>query len=393
MSITLGRPLAINLKDIDVELPCIEKDYITNSELVSGFDSCLNRTLIFVHVTKYRILCGKIMRVLHNPKREGNNDGAMRRLRDGLATELSEWQLKTRDLDLPEFDLSSTMPQNRSSFQSKEWYEVLYNNATLLLFRPSPMLSDISGDSGTLQKIFRSSKQAIILYAYLHRSRKINYSWITLHSVFMAGLSYLYALSRHFRERRQKPQIGTFLESDPSPIEIVNDTRACSNVLVAVSERWNALRHCHEVFDKLSDAVLADAIRLQCSPHTALQRIPNFLPQADTRSTPSLATGVAAPISDATNSQTFQGSETNNTYGWPTMDYSTTTTNFYSSTSPLAVDSQFRNCFSDLQHLYNVPGATDPVMELSQDWLGYIEGFGALSQSNTQNQGNPEYGY
>jgi hypothetical protein len=369
------------MEDIDVDLPVVENDHVTNSELESDIELSFNKTAIFIHITKYRLLCGKIMRALHSPKTQGNNDDVMRRLRDDLARELNEWQLKTRELDLPEFDLSSMMPQNRSCFRSKEWYEVLYSNGMLMLFRPSPALSDISGDSETLRKLFQSSKQAILLYAYLHRSRKLNYSWITLHAVFMAGLTYLYALSRHFRERCRNPQAGALLECDPGAIEIVNDTRACSNVLVAVSERWNALRNCHEVFDKLSDAVLTDAIRLQ----TSLQRTPNTQPQLDSVTSQNPVPGVIARSENADSSQSYQGPESNAYGSWPRDDYSTGTTDVYSATSPLAVDSQLRNCFGDLQYFFNGTNAGDPVMELSQGWLGYIDGPDQLSQPMEQN--------
>jgi hypothetical protein len=225
------------------------------------------------------------------------------------------------------------------------------------------MLSDITRDSNSLQNIFSSAKQAITLYAYLHRSRKINYSWITLHSVFMAGLSYIYAVSRHFRERRRGTRGGAVLMSDPSAIEIVTDTRACSNVLVAVSERWNALRHCHEVFDRLSDAVLADAITLQCGPNVS-QRVATT--QSRTASKPpagndnNLLSSSTAPV----------GAEVGLSMN----------TGFYCGTTPLAVDSEFRNCFDDLQNLYNQPYADDPVMQLSQDWLGYIDNFDGIIQ-------------
>jgi hypothetical protein len=79
----------------------------------------------------------------------------------------------------------------------------------------------------------------------------------------MAGLSYIYAVGRHFRAKCLSAggdQPSTPLDEDPSIMGIVNDTRACSNVLVAVSERWSAPPRCHVVFDRLSDAVLADAI-------------------------------------------------------------------------------------------------------------------------------------
>jgi hypothetical protein len=54
--------------------------------------------------------------------------------------------------------------------------------------------------------------------------------------------------------------------TDPTPIEIVNNTRACSKVLVAVSERWNPLRRWREVFGKFGDAVLYSMIRSSSSP-------------------------------------------------------------------------------------------------------------------------------
>ncbi|KAI4752223.1 hypothetical protein E4T52_09011 [Aureobasidium sp. EXF-3400] len=40
--------------------------------------------------------------------------------------------------------------------------------------------------------------------------------------------------------------------------------------------------------------------------------------------------------------------------------------------SPLAVDTEFLHCFDDLQQLYNTQQIEDPIMELSQDWLGYL---------------------
>jgi hypothetical protein len=212
-----------------------------------------------------------------------------------------------------------------------------------------------------LQKIFMSAKQAITNYSYLHRSRNINYSWITLHSVFMAGLSYIYAVSRHFRARRQASQARDMLASDPSTIEIVNDTRACSNVLVGVSERWNALRHCHEVFHRLSDAVLADAIKLQCRPDQSQKTSMISGHSITTQSV--MDTQIAyTPVNGTTSSRTDNGLQK----ALPAI------TAFDSSTSPLAVDSEFHNYFDNLQQLYDGSYVDDPFMQLSQEWLGYM---------------------
>ncbi|KFY84848.1 hypothetical protein V500_08949 [Pseudogymnoascus sp. VKM F-4518 (FW-2643)] len=374
VSFTLGRPLAINTDDINIELPSTELDYVVNSGL-SDRDQSFNRTAVFVHIVRYRLLCGKIMRSLHGLKKPQHNERDIYLLRDSLASQLDDWFRDTSTLELLDAGSNSPLPHHRSSFRSREWYEIIYNNAILMLFRPSPMLSDISKEPTTLQKIFSSSKQAILGYASLHRSRKINYSWITLHSVFMAGLAYIYAVSCHFRERRRQSPAGAMLATNPTAIEIVNDTRACSNVLVAVSERWNALRHCHEVFDRLSDAVLEDAIKL----HTGVARSAAPVHSVPTpQSNTALESGSGSYV-DSQHPHSKNTGPPSNSDGTAWYDPAARLIDqgqgLYTQTSPLAVDNEFRNCFGDLQHLYHQQYNGDPVMQLSQDWLGYLDGF------------------
>ena len=389
VSITLGRPLGIRLEDFDVALPSKEHDEVFYSGLPQDLRSeSVNRTAIFVHIIHYRLLCGRIMSSLHCTRSTKESEKEIRALRESLVTDLEYWKTKTNELGLPDVDLTSSLPEHRSSFRSKEWYEILYNNAQLLLFRPSPMLCDISYDSISLQRIFRASQQAVLLYSYLHRSQKLNYSWITLHSVFMAGLSYIYAVSRHFRARRkgiESPRGATLL-ADPTVSALVNDTRACSNVLVAVSERWNTLRSCTQVFDRLSDAVLADAIKIQCTPAPQPDIQQNQLHQAysDIGEGPSSYNITAAPPPSQTHSTSYQSTMsstqynpvTNNSWQQGTMELGAmdTGTGFFASTSPLAVDCEFRNSFDDLQHLYDQQYVDDPVMQLSYDWLGHLDG-------------------
>lgn len=374
VSFTLGRPLAINTDDINIELPSTELDHIVSSGLCDRNHS-FNRTAIFVHIVRYRLLCGKIMRSLHGLKQPQHNERDIYLLRDSLASQLDDWFRETSTLELLDAGSNSPLPQHRFSFRSQEWYEIIYNNAILMLFRPSPMLSDISKEPATLQKIFSSSKQAVLGYASLHRLRKINYSWITLHSVFMAGLAYIYAVSCHFRERRRQSPTGAMLATNPTTIEIVNDKRACSNVLVAVSERWNALRHCHEVFDRLSDAVLEDAIKLHTGvarPAAPIHSVPT--PQSNT----ALESGSESYVdSQHPHSKNTGPPSHNDGTAWfdPAARLIGQGQGFSTQTSPLAVDNEFRNCFGDLQHLYHQQYNSDPVMQLSQDWLGYLDGF------------------
>ncbi|WEW59367.1 hypothetical protein PRK78_004838 [Emydomyces testavorans] len=371
VSITLGRPFAIRLEDIDVSLPDSQFDLDINPPGLSFYPSTgetFARTALFVHIVRYRILCGKILSALHSgqrslPKLETTSALI---IRQRLATELEAWRHDTASLSLPAVDLSSEIPGDRSSFRAHEWYEILYHNAVLMLYRPSPALSaSPTKVPVAIQTIFMAAKQSITLYAHLHRSRRINYTWITLHAVFMAGLSYVYAVGRHFRAKRRIAAGGhatTMLDDDPSIIEIVNETRACSNVLVAVSERWSASRNSHEVFHRLSDAVLADAIELLSSPppsSRASQHLPTSMP----------ISGLASPCNmplDGMSSMNNTNSTTSLESSWAVPEMVTS--------PPLAVDSVLRDCFRNLQTIHEHGCGDDPIGRLSQDWLGEIGG-------------------
>ncbi|KAM5468191.1 hypothetical protein MauCBS54593_004932 [Microsporum audouinii] len=367
VSNTLGRPFGIRLSDTNTALPDPKYDLEVNPPESSFHPTtdCFSRTALFVHIVRYRIICGKILFSMDNGQstQQDSNEASALSKRDSLAAELEQWRHDTASLSLPAVDLSSTIPGDRSSFRAHEWYELLYYNALLMLYRPSPALPAISSTVPTaIQTIFTAAKQSITLYAHLHRSRRINYTWITLHAVFMAGLSYIYAVGRHFRAKRRLAMggpAGVMLDEDPSIIEIVNETRACSTVLVAVSERWSAIRHSHEVFHRLSDAVLSDAIELLNNPPsttTASGTQPVLSPIKIGRmaSPTSLPTSHLSPMASTGMDQ------------WPLPD---------PNMSPqLAVDSVLRDCFRDLQHMNEYSYGDDPICRLSQDWLGEIGG-------------------
>lgn len=344
-SLILGRPCAIRDEDFDHTCPDTDK---TISIMPNAAEEAA-RPFVFRHIVSYRRLCGRIVSALHRKKAPNVKQQDVLRLRQELCEDLDRWKQEVEDLHLEQNIQNSSLS---SCHLSTEWYNMLYSNAMLILWRPSPLLPDVSHDAASLQHIFDSAKQSITIYASLHKSRKINYSWITLQSVFLAGLSYVYACGRHFRSRWRNPSEPS-LQKDPTTIEVVNDTRACSNVLVAVSERWNALRNCHEVFDRLSDAVLSDAIKLQTA-------------QAQQMVQP-----------------TLQPAVNNNSFAGNIMTVPRDTTTF----SPLAVDTEFLHCFDDLQHLYNTQQIEDPIMELSQDWLGYLGNGNEFAESVYQMPG------
>ena len=363
-SIALGRPLAIQLEDTDVDAPSLHNpsslapfngghDLVQMQDIApEGTEEESNRAALFAHIVAYRILCGRILNALYrNPKSTVPNDeNHFERVRYELSLELHAWAQDS--LSLPTTNTTNRdgtdhgdQPGN-SSFRSAEWYKLLYHNAVLMLYRPSPCLCDAARNSDTLQRIFESSREAINLYASLHRSKKMNYSWITMHAVFNAGLSHIYALRNHLQSlQASAADVGFSAQLDPRPTipQVINDTRACSKVLVAVSERWDAAKNCSDLFDRLSDAVLSDLIEAAKIPSTTV---------AGTRDTP-------RQTQDA---QSLSASAMDMSGG-----YGDSSINF--NYMHMAVDDTFRDCFGDLQGLALDEYHNDALSQLSQEWF------------------------
>lgn len=360
VSITLGRPLAINLDDIDTELPRAVQTLGASPEapLSSNetFDSpkWQSRTAIFLHIIRYRTISGKILSSLHNTTRRNANSD-YNTTRENLAQELQAWY---QDIDqLPLVDSDSFLGQDKSSFRSRDWYRMLFHNGILMLYRPSSVFQDSLQTNSILFRIFESAQQSINVYSYLHRTRKINYSWVTLHAVFIAGLSYIYAIRSHFQTRRSHLRYsadhsaaysGAELPFDPTVMTIVNDTRACSTVLVAVSERWTSARNCHVVFGRLSDAVLADVVDFYAT-FSQLRQNP-ILPQSHGTQTVGSSSAVFSHVDMSSN-----------TFGYG-MDLATT----------------YQDCFDEVNQLSSADYYNQPIMQVSQDWLSQIQALNEL---------------
>ena len=384
----LGRPLAIRDEDIDALLPSDDDVSFNHPSALTMVG--IPRTAVFKSIINYRLLCGKVLTTLHRRRAPSMSTTEALTLRSGLAQELEDWRLHLEELNLP--DDSATNISERSCFFSPVWFRVLYANAKLSIWRPCPLLADLSHDQDSLQNIYDSSIQAIIAYSALHKSRKINYSWIALQSIFMAGLSFLYSVSRHFRGKSNHHSTTAccLLREDPRAIDISQTSRACSNVMVAVAERWNALRHCHEVFDRLSDAVLSDALEMQSHDQEEKtqqrhQRAPSSSTTADRISEamqPPEPALQAQPEPSATSSSINHDSRARDWSGQQLP------TNFGAAGSQhsLAVDNEFLHCYDDLQSMY-LHQVEDPVMHLSQDWLGYLGGADGLFDQNAEFQG------
>lgn len=271
VSFTLGRPVVLRDEEIDIPLPShLDDDHFgPNKPIISTTIAARNDqpedTSPFLHLIRIRRLSGKILGLFYITRNTNNTSIQERRqMRHKLYLEVRAWWEDTQHLPLPR----SEAEQNYvSSFLDLDWYRVVYNNAVLLLYRPSPYLQHLTmipgpeAEEPDLLRLLNAARDSIKSYSELHKKRRLNYSWITLHGVFIAGLAYIYCIGRMLRDPTIRPQV-------PDLLNIIEITRSCSNVLVAICERWNASRRSCELFEKLTDAVIRDALNLSSRQET-----------------------------------------------------------------------------------------------------------------------------
>ncbi|KAF7541610.1 hypothetical protein G7054_g436 [Neopestalotiopsis clavispora] len=270
VSFTLGRPVVIRDEEIDIPLPShLDDEHFGPGQPIPAALSTENipveQSSPFLHLIRIRRLSGKILALFYISRNTNNISlPERRRMRHRFFLDIQAWWNDTQYLSLPRPEANQNYI---SSFLDLDWYKAVYNNAILLLYRPSPYLQHLTMTAGAeeeepdLLKLLNAARESIKSYSDLHKKRRLNYSWITLHGVFIAGLAYIYCIGRILRD----PAVRRLV---PDLLSIVEITRSCSNVLVAICERWNASRRSCELFDKLTNAVIRDALNVSSRQET-----------------------------------------------------------------------------------------------------------------------------
>ncbi|KAL2858426.1 fungal-specific transcription factor domain-containing protein [Aspergillus pseudoustus] len=256
VNISLGRPLALHDDDIHVPLPSAADDD-TLDQVSSATSSTLPATSPFLQHTQYRRIQSKIHRCMYTSRLIQELPLTQRQaIRREIFEELQAWR-QIIEL-LPLSPLGNSHPIS-SSYLHPSWYQALYHSGCLLLFRPSatfPAMEGLEPDQDkddVLQIIWTSSRHVLSKYSELLRARHLNYSWVCLYTIFMAGLANVYSVG--CCARRRKRGVIAFL---PSFWDVVSDFRDYSNMLTAICERWADARGSREIFNSLSQSALKE---------------------------------------------------------------------------------------------------------------------------------------
>lgn len=142
----------------------------------------------------------------------------------------------------------ATIPQTSkahpsSIFAYQVYWDYIYNNAILLLYRPTTATPQACPEAQVIS--FRASCRLIESIKTLQREGRIDVLWKSSHDLFMAGLGVIYSLwqSRQVREQSSMSTSISILQS-------------CASTLSALAESFPGVAGCRNAFDTLSSATV-----------------------------------------------------------------------------------------------------------------------------------------
>lgn len=254
-SFILGRPVGIPDNVIDVELPMdIDDESLTPNGLLdeprSNPGEPPTSMTGALHAIKLRQLWSKFNDTLYS--RGAQPGGSIESLRQ----ELEEWRAS-----VPE-KLESSQTRAFSVFASNDWFQLAYDYSVLLLYRPyivgtysdtgrSPRSPAYKVHADAQQRAFEicsdRARDMCLHYRRLYQSQasNIQFTWGSLHILFLGGLTYLYCLWRSPRLRQQA-----------RATTIMNTCMACTTVLTIIAERWGQASSYRDIFEVLSERTI-----------------------------------------------------------------------------------------------------------------------------------------
>lgn len=260
---TLGRPVGIPEASIDVDLPLdIDDENITASGITSTprSEATDPSTLMSgtIHAIKLRRLWTKMNDRLYPPKgrRSCRADCSQRCIIDSLRKDLEDWHAATPN------QLGRSASHPLSVFASKSWFQLAYDYTILLLYRHYMFIphsnrdgADVSetatvddmaeATNAAVEECFVRARQICLSYRRIYQSSSVQFTWGSIHILFVAGLTYLFCLWH-----------SSALRSKAKQSDVMSTCMACNTVLIIVAERWNLATSYRTAFETLSERTI-----------------------------------------------------------------------------------------------------------------------------------------
>ncbi|KAK2810048.1 hypothetical protein FQN50_003242 [Emmonsiellopsis sp. PD_5] len=278
VSTCVGRPFGITDQVITTEFPSLLDDkYITKQGFTRPPSNATSYKHASHHYFKLRLLQSEIQQVLqHQQARMARKIGKNRsnafmhtNLPSPFLANFDSFRSWRKDIHrrLEEWKDSAPKTEDIGVQFSVEFLELNYWQALIMLYRqslvvPAPLAGelspteDVSSPSMTnpedaededdiYVKVAEAGQKVLRLYRQLHRVRLVNYTYLATHHLFMAGISFLYAIWH-------SPVVRSRLTLDSVDFTVL----AATSVLGDLMEKCPPAEACRDAFERMSKATV-----------------------------------------------------------------------------------------------------------------------------------------
>ncbi|WEW54875.1 hypothetical protein PRK78_000301 [Emydomyces testavorans] len=279
VSTCVGRPFGITDQVITTEFPSLLDDkYITTTGFrtpPAGENTSYKH--VAHHYFKLRLLQSEIQQVLqyqHADMVRKSNGGRNKSfipmgLPSPFLQQFGSFRSWRKDVHrrLDDWIQSAPTPKSIGVQYSVQFLELNYWQALTMLYRqsltvPAALAADLSRTEqvmspsfGNLEdsededeifvKVAEAGQKTLRLYRQLHRLRLVNYTYLATHHLFMAGISFLYAIWH-------SPVVRSLLTLDEVDFTVLGAT----SVLEDLMEKCPPAEACRDAFERMSKATV-----------------------------------------------------------------------------------------------------------------------------------------
>ncbi|KAF2874624.1 fungal-specific transcription factor domain-containing protein [Massariosphaeria phaeospora] len=281
VSTCVGRPFGITDQVVTTEFPSILDDrFITKEGFLEPPDHQEKPTykLVAHHYFRLRLLQSEILQVLQQRQAQQarasganqGNDFMHTKLPSPFLANFDSFRAWRADIDRRLLEWKDSAPtQLDAGVQfSPLFLELNYWQAIIMLYRQSlvvpPGLAEELGNTDSnvgspsmvnieeredeelvFLKVAEAGQKVLKLYRQLHRVMLVNYTFLATHHLFMAGISFLYAVWH-------SPTVRSMLSLDDVDFTVL----AATSVLGDLIEKCPPAEACRDAFDRMSKATI-----------------------------------------------------------------------------------------------------------------------------------------
>lgn len=280
VSVCVGRPFGISDQVITTEFPSLLDDrFITPSGLLEPPPDVVGPTykLIAHHYFRLRLLQSEILQVLQFQQSQlarasglnQKNSYMHASLPSPFLSQFETFRAWRIDIDrrLWEWKNSAPTRQQTGVQFSPEFFDLNYWQAVIMLYRqslsvpalfegeyhtskevnsPAMFNMELREDEDRVYlKVAEAGQRILRLYRQLHRVGLVNYTYLATHHLFMAGISYLYAIWH-------SPIVRSRLTVDEVDFTIL----AAKSVFTDLMDKCPPAEACRDAFDRTAKATI-----------------------------------------------------------------------------------------------------------------------------------------